>query len=408
LDNLIIECSNYLNLNSRLGKVISKLGTIKEKRDIKEEKKKKKTIDEYFIIEDESIEESKTQTKSQIDINPPESFYDKKIKDLFRINKEGLYNSSCGKSYLQKSNLLNHYLKCPECSNLLLRRRTEGNYYCTCGKIYRYSYQLSNHIKICREFKENIKLIIYEDKLENPRDDDNPPKEKKTYQLVKSDFEEFWAFVKNSIHPGKILFTLKEKKPNEIVNVGDIGITVKTEGSPQIITKELIKKAWLNLVKDGVLYQKEHGKSTYHSSFIMALFSQFDFVNVIREGPLCVKLDSAKLKYYEETDESYEKVPKANSGDKKAWFNIGNVLGDLEFYKDAIECYEKALEIDPRFKKAWFNKEKCFWLNKAFIFFNEEKYEKAIECYDRVLEIDPGYKKAWHNKTMALEKLKKS
>lgn len=105
-----------------------------------------------------------------------------------------------------------------------------------------------------------------------------------------NDFDLLWQEFNRLLPPGRIIFTLKLHEPNEIMKIGDIGITVKTGKSATIITKDLIKRAWINFANDGVLYQKDHAKSTYRSSFILALFSQLNFVEVAPYGPLSIKL----------------------------------------------------------------------------------------------------------------------
>ena len=288
----------------------------------------------------------------------------------------------------------------------MLKREENGFFRCKCKRSYRYAYQFSNHIKKCRDFKNYLESLLNQDKVVKHRNDVNKQNENRRFRGNLSDFENFWATIKNILPPGSVIFTLKENKPNEIVKVGDIGITVRTEGSPKIITKDLIKKAWHNLVNDGILYQRDHEKSTYRSSFILTLFSQLDFVNIIREGPLCVRLDSAELKNYEEADECYDKALEIDPKEKDAWFEKGIALGSLGKFEEEIECYEKALEIDPGYKKAWFNKEKVTWLNKGLVLSGIEEYKDAIKCYDRALEIDCEYKEALYNKELAVDKLK--
>ncbi len=212
-----------------------------------------------------------------------------------------------------------------------------------------------------------------------------------------SDFETIWEILMNILSPGTVIYTLKGNKPNEIVKFGDIGITVRTEGPYKIITKILIKKAWENLVNDGILYQKDHEKSTYRSSFILTLFSQLDFVNIIREGPLCVKLDFAGLKDFEEADELNNNAIVPDLETKRTWMMKGNAFGHLEKFEEAIECYEKVIEIYPNDKEAWFS--------KGQVLSNQKKYKEAIECYDGVLDIDPQDKNGWYFKGLALETL---
>lgn len=91
-----------------------------------------------------------------------------------------------------------------------------------------------------------------------------------------------------------IIFTLKQQKANKILEINDNGILVEIEKGTELVKVEMIKKAWENLVKDGVLYADEHEKSTYRSSFILSLFSQFEFIQTSLKGRLSIKLKKVK------------------------------------------------------------------------------------------------------------------
>jgi len=103
-------------------------------------------------------------------------------------------------------------------------------------------------------------------------------------------FEDLWARIQDKFEPPMTIFTLKQQKANEILEINDDGILVKTEKGTELVKIEWIKQAWENLVKDGVLYRDEHEKSTYRSSFILALFSQFEFIQISSKGRLSIKL----------------------------------------------------------------------------------------------------------------------
>lgn len=103
-------------------------------------------------------------------------------------------------------------------------------------------------------------------------------------------FEELWVKIQQKFEPPMTIFTLKQQKANEILEINDNGILVKTEKGTELVKIEWIKQAWENLVKDGVLYRDEHEKSTYRSSFILSLFSQFDFIGTSSEGRLSINL----------------------------------------------------------------------------------------------------------------------
>lgn len=70
------------------------------------------------------------------------------------------------------------------------------------------------------------------------------------------------------LEPPITIYTLKQQKANLIIDINDRGILVKTEKGTELIKIEMIKNAWENLVRYEVLYQDEHEKSSYRSSFI--------------------------------------------------------------------------------------------------------------------------------------------
>lgn len=116
-------------------------------------------------------------------------------------------------------------------------------------------------------------------------------KSKKAGKITKKFmFEDLWQKIRTKLEPDMIIYTLKQNKVNEIIEINDSGITVKTEKGIELVGIEMIRKAWENLVKDGVLYRDEHEKSTYRSSFILALFSQFNFIETSLKGRTCIKL----------------------------------------------------------------------------------------------------------------------
>jgi len=103
-------------------------------------------------------------------------------------------------------------------------------------------------------------------------------------------FDELWVKIQHTFEPPITIFTLKRQKVNEILEINDIGFLVKTEKGTKLVKIEWIKQAWENLVNDGVLYRDEHEKSSYRSSFIFSLFSQFDFIETSSKGRLSIKL----------------------------------------------------------------------------------------------------------------------
>jgi len=127
--------------------------------------------------------------------------------------------------------------------------------------------------------ERNPKRIIDINLLENS----------KKYEHIYN-FELFWRDICSKIEPGMIIYTLGRDKPNEITKIGDEGLMVKTEAEPKLISIKMIKKAWLNLVNDGVLFRDEHKKASYRSSFISALFSTLDYIEENLKGKISIRL----------------------------------------------------------------------------------------------------------------------
>ncbi len=102
-------------------------------------------------------------------------------------------------------------------------------------------------------------------------------------------FDYVWVLLKEILIDTEILYTLKQKKPNKILGMDDTGIIVQTERGENKIYIEMIEDAWYNLASEKSLGRSDHEKSTYRSSFMLALFSQLPFVEVERGPPLSIK-----------------------------------------------------------------------------------------------------------------------
>ena len=105
-----------------------------------------------------------------------------------------------------------------------------------------------------------------------------------------SDFNYVWEQLKEIIIVKKIIYTLKQDKPNKIIRMDDRGITVETERGEDLIAIHLIEDAWHSLIREGSLERNDHEKSTYRSSFMLALFSQLPFVDVDKNPPLSLRI----------------------------------------------------------------------------------------------------------------------
>jgi len=109
------------------------------------------------------------------------------------------------------------------------------------------------------------------------------------------DFDFIWNQLKEKLSSNSILFTPKKKKRNEIIELKDTEIVVKTEKGIDKIPLSDIENAWYNFIEKEELYQDDHQLSTYRSSFILSLFSQLEYVRVKSEPKLSIVLDINKI-----------------------------------------------------------------------------------------------------------------
>ena len=109
------------------------------------------------------------------------------------------------------------------------------------------------------------------------------------------DFNLIWSQLKEKVSSNPIIFTINKKKRNEIIELKDTEVIVKTEKGIDKIPMSDIKNAWYNFVEKEELFQDDHQLSTYRSSFILSLFSQLDYVNIKSEPKLSIILDNNKI-----------------------------------------------------------------------------------------------------------------
>ena len=109
-----------------------------------------------------------------------------------------------------------------------------------------------------------------------------------------SEFNYTWEKLKEIIQDKKIIYTLKQKKPNKIIRMDNKGITVQTEKGEDLIPIKHIEDAWDNFIREGTLERNAHEKSTYRSSFMLALFSQLPFVEV-NKNPLSLRINTYNI-----------------------------------------------------------------------------------------------------------------
>lgn len=155
------------------------------------------------------------------------------------------------------------------------------------GKLVKYNYSLTN--------KGIMMLTLFELIEQLTQDDINIESFPNLFSLKLlenrcSDFNYVWEQLKEIIHDKKIIYTLKQNKPNKIIRMNNRGITVQTEKGEDLIAIHQVEDAWHNFISEGSLERNDHEKSTYRSSFMLALFSQLPFVEVDKSPPLSLRI----------------------------------------------------------------------------------------------------------------------
>ena len=155
------------------------------------------------------------------------------------------------------------------------------------GKLAQYNYSLTNKGIMVLTMLELIEKLI--------QDEINIDSFQNLFSLKFmenrcSDFNYVWEQLKEIVLDKKIIYTLKQKKPNKITGIDKSGITVETEKGQDIIPIHLIEDAWHSFIREGSLERKDHEKSTYRSSFIVALFSHLPFIEVDKGPPLSLRI----------------------------------------------------------------------------------------------------------------------
>ena len=108
-------------------------------------------------------------------------------------------------------------------------------------------------------------------------------------------FNLIWNQLKEIFSSDAVLFTLQKKKRNEIIELNDVEVIVKTEKGIDKIPLSDIENTWYNFIEKGELYQDDHQLSTYRSSFMLSLFSRLKYVRVNFEPKLSIHLDINKI-----------------------------------------------------------------------------------------------------------------
>ena len=157
------------------------------------------------------------------------------------------------------------------------------------GKLVKYNYSLTS--------KGIMMLTLLELIEQLAQDDINIDSFQNLFSLKLmenrcSDFNYVWEQLKEIILDKKIIYTLKQNKPNKIIRMDDRGITVQTEKGEDLIAIHQIEDAWNYFIREGSLERNAHEKSTYRSSFMLALFSQLPFVETDKSPPLSLRVKS--------------------------------------------------------------------------------------------------------------------
>lgn len=84
--------------------------------------------------------------------------------------------------------------------------------------------------------------------------------------------------------------TLTQHKRNEIVEITESAVIIRTEKGEKPLEIEQIKNVWDILVKEGSIAQNDYDKATYRSAFMLGLLSNLDCVKLIDEHPIQIAL----------------------------------------------------------------------------------------------------------------------
>jgi len=92
---------------------------------------------------------------------------------------------------------------------------------------------------------------------------------------------------------------------------------------------------------------------------------------------------------------------RANPGDARPPYYLGNLLYDKRRHKEAMSLWEKAAKRDPKFS--------IVWRNLGIGYFNiKRKPARSCEAYDRALQANPGDSRLLYERDQLWKRLRKS
>lgn len=123
---------------------------------------------------------------------------------------------------------------------------------------------------------------------------------------------------------------------------------------------------------------------------------EFDKIKVYNNLALAYQ----KLKKFEKTLETHQKIAEILPDNSLCWSNIGYAYYNLSDFKESEKAYEKALSLDSNAKPA------LKGLSKLYI--KSKQYEKAIEPLKKIIDLEPRDKKAYFFLAQAYQMLGKT
>lgn len=99
-------------------------------------------------------------------------------------------------------------------------------------------------------------------------------------QYQKYDWNNILNMILSILKNNPKIYTLSSQKLNIVESIDEKGLLVTTEKDTKLVEFGKIKQAYEYLLNDSILFLDDYEKATYRSSFICALLSQLDCVEV--------------------------------------------------------------------------------------------------------------------------------
>jgi tetratricopeptide (TPR) repeat protein len=196
--------------------------------------------------------------------------------------------------------------------------------------------------------------------------------------------------VKLQTNTNKLLASLFNNQETEtyvsVINKLLVGGSVQLSNDTVLSASNAFNSFSHTLRSDQDLFTSDRGTVEQETIDISELFGQdFDDATTLNE-----QSESSQKQIQLVQNDDYDKAIKL---DKNAYFNEGNVKGNLGNYKAAIEDYDKVIELDENYKFAY--------NNRGIAKRNLGNNQAAIEDYDKAIELDENYTSAYYGRGFA-------